>query len=174
MVVVEVGGRVVVGAARGAVTGGTVGAGSVGLFLYLVVLTESNDIAQALWGRKFGRHAITPRVSPHKTWEGFLLGAGTTVVLSLALAPVLTTLTTCSLRLAGRTAHVPYLPAVLAALLVACGGFFGDVTISAIKREVGVKDSGSLLPGMGGILDRIDSLTFTAPLMFYFVYMCCV
>lgn len=152
----------------------SVGAGGMGLFLYLVILTELNDIAQALWGRKFGKHAITPRVSPHKTWEGFLLGASTTVVLSLILAPWLTSLTTCGLQFGGRLWQVPYLPAVLAPLLVACGGFFGDVTISAIKREVGVKDSGRLLPGMGGILDRIDSLTFTGPLLFYFVHICCV
>jgi phosphatidate cytidylyltransferase len=148
-------------------------AGSTGLFVYLVLLTESNDIAQALWGRRWGRHPIMRTVSPHKTWEGFLLGAATTVALSLLLSRFLTPLADSPLRLGERQVQVPCLPAAIAGVLIAVGGFFGDVTISSIKREVGVKDSGSLLPGQGGILDRIDSLTYTGPLFFYFVYIFC-
>jgi len=64
--------------------------GVVGLFVYLIVLTESNDIAQAIWGRRFGRRKIVPLVSPNKTWEGMLLGAGTTTVVAVLLAPLLT------------------------------------------------------------------------------------
>jgi phosphatidate cytidylyltransferase len=149
------------------------GAGPMGLLVYLVLLTESNDIAQALWGRRFGRHKITPRVSPGKTWEGFLLGAATTLTLAILLAKPLTPLATAPIHVEGFSVAIPYLPAVIAGLLIAVAGFFGDVTFSAIKREVGVKDSGSLLPGQGGILDRIDSLTFTAPAFFYFVYIFC-
>jgi phosphatidate cytidylyltransferase len=145
-------------------------AGSAGLLLYLVVLTELNDIAQALWGRTFGRHKITPRVSPNKTWEGFLLGATTTVAAGVALAPYLTPFVEWKFYLNDELMYVLYLPAVAASLLIAVGGFFGDLTVSAVKREVGVKDSGDMLPGQGGILDRIDSLTFTAPLFFYFTY----
>ena len=148
-------------------------AGSTGLFVYLVVLTECNDIAQALWGRRWGRHKIMPVISPHKTWEGLLLGATTTVGLSLILSRFLTPLADSALQLGEHQIHVPYLPAAIAGVLIAVGGFFGDVTISSIKREVGVKDSGSLLPGQGGILDRIDSLTYTGPLFFYFVYIFC-
>ncbi|MBX7168000.1 MAG: phosphatidate cytidylyltransferase [Pirellulales bacterium] len=145
------------------------GAGPLGMFLYLVLLTESNDIAQALWGRRFGHRKIMPHVSPNKTWEGFLLGAATTTFLAIALADVLTPLGHAVLVAGDAYLAVPYLPAAVAGLLIACGGFLGDVTISSIKREVGVKDSGTLLPGQGGILDRIDSLTFTGPLFFYYV-----
>ncbi len=144
-----------------------------GMFVYLVLLTETNDIAQALWGRRFGRHKIMPRISPHKTWEGFLLGAATTFIVSLPLAYALTPLTNCPLHLGEFQVHIPYLPSAIAGILIAVGGFWGDVTFSAIKREAGVKDSGSLLPGQGGILDRVDSLTFTAPVFFYFVHIFC-
>ena len=142
--------------------------GAFGLFLFLVVLTEGNDIAQALWGRLLGRRKITPTVSPDKTWEGFLLGAATTVVLSLVLAGFLTPFADRPVRLGPAWYGAPYLPALAAGVLIAVGGFLGDVTMSAVKREAGVKDSGTLLPGQGGVLDRIDSLTFTGPLFFYF------
>lgn len=131
-------------------------AGGPGLVLYLIFLTQFNDVAQYIWGKLTGRHKIIPKVSPNKTWEGFLGGLATTVGLASLLAPYLTPLSPIESALAG--------------LLMACSGFVGDVTISALKRDLGVKDSGSLLPGHGGILDRIDSLTFTAPLFFHFLY----
>lgn len=126
------------------------------LVLYLVFLTQFNDVAQYTWGKALGRHKIVPAVSPKKTWEGFSGGVATTVLCAFALGPWLTPLT-----------HVQ---AIAAGLLIGVGGFVGDVIISAVKRDIGVKDSGSLLPGHGGILDRIDSLTYTAPLFFHFVY----
>lgn len=145
-------------------------AGSMGLFLYLIVLTEVNDIAQALWGRRLGQHKITPTVSPNKTWEGLLLGGATTVVLALVLAPHLTPFTHRPLHFGNLVRFPGWISTCAVGVLIVLGGFFGDITLSAIKREAGVKDSGTLLPGQGGILDRIDSLTFTAPLFFYFTY----
>ncbi len=130
--------------------------GGAGLVLYLVFLTQFNDVSQYVWGRLFGRHPVIPKVSPKKTWEGLLGGVATTVVLALALAGLLTPLN--------------LLQALAAGLLIGTAGFVGDVTISALKRDLGIKDSGSLLPGHGGILDRVDSLTYTAPLFFHFVY----
>jgi phosphatidate cytidylyltransferase len=65
---------------------------------------------------------------------------------------------------------VPYLPAVVAGGLIAVGGFFGDLTMAAVKRDAGVKDSSDLLPGQGGVLDRLNSLTVAGPLFFYFTY----
>jgi phosphatidate cytidylyltransferase len=137
-----------------------------------VLLVQANDIAQALWGRALGRRKIAPIVSPGKTWEGFLLGVATTLVLSVLLAIPLTPLTedSVALDIAGASIEIPYLRAVAAGLIVALGGFVGDLNMSALKRDLGVKDSGNLLPGQGGVLDRIDSLTFAAPLFFYYVF----
>ena len=130
--------------------------GGPALVLYLVFLTQFNDVAQYLWGKMLGRHRVVPRVSPNKTLEGLLGGVTTTVVLAWLLAPLLT----------------PFLPreALAAGLMIGLAGFIGDVVVSAVKRDIGIKDSGTLLPGHGGILDRLDSLTYTAPLFFHFTY----
>jgi phosphatidate cytidylyltransferase len=130
--------------------------GAMGLLIYLVFLTEINDVAQYIWGKSFGRRKISPKVSPNKTVAGFLGGVLTTTALAVLFAPFLTPLSRYE--------------ALGAGLLIGLGGFVGDVTISALKRDLGVKDSGSLLPGHGGILDRLDSLTYTAPLFFHYVY----
>ena len=123
------------------------------LVIALLVVTELNDVAQYVFGRAFGRHPIVPLVSPNKTWEGFLGGMATTVVVAVGVLSWLTPWT------AGA--------AIVMGLLLALAGFFGDVTLSAVKRDVGIKDSGTALPGHGGILDRVDSLIFTAPLFFH-------
>jgi phosphatidate cytidylyltransferase len=129
-------------------------AGGAGLLLYLLFLTASNDISQYLWGKSMGRHHVLPTVSPKKTWEGLLGGMGTTLMLAVILASWLT----------------PFnlIHSLIVGLLLGMAGFIGDVTVSALKRDLGVKDSGNLLPGHGGILDRIDSLIYTAPLFFHF------
>ncbi|HOB61677.1 MAG TPA: phosphatidate cytidylyltransferase [Candidatus Competibacteraceae bacterium] len=126
-----------------------------GLVLFLLLLTELNDVAQYCWGKLLGKHKISPLVSPNKTVEGFVGGVATTVLLSVLLGPWLTPFTGSD--------------AVLAGLLIAVAGFFGDLSLSALKRDLGIKDSGRLLPGHGGILDRVDSLTYTAPLFFHFI-----
>lgn len=130
--------------------------GGAGLVLYLVFLTQFNDVSQFIWGKMLGKHKIVPKVSPNKTWQGFLGGIVNTTILAVLLSRFLTPLS--------------WPMAIAAGLLIAIAGFIGDVTISAIKRDIGVKDSGNLLPGHGGILDRIDSLTYTAPLFFHFIY----
>jgi phosphatidate cytidylyltransferase len=131
------------------------GAGGAGLVLFLVLVTQFNDVAQYTWGKLFGRHKVMPTVSPNKTYEGLLGGIATSFVLVYFLAPHLTPLTRNESLVAGF-----FLP---------LAGFLGDVSVSAIKRDIGVKDSGSLIPGHGGILDRVNSLTFTAPLFFHFL-----
>ena len=129
-----------------------------GLLLLLVLLTELNDIAQYVWGKSFGRRKVSPSVSPGKTWAGLIGGVATTVLVASLLGPWLTIM------------DCPR--AILAGIIIGVSGFFGDLSISAIKRDLNVKDSGSLLPGHGGILDRIDSLTYTAPLFFHYTYFC--
>lgn len=138
-------------------------AGMVGWCVFLVMLTELNDIAQALIGRIFGRHKVTPVFSPGKTWEGLAGGFLVTTLLALATAPWLTTLTL------GRATWQGVLISIGAGTVISLGGFLGDVNMSGLKREAGVKDSGSLLPGMGGVIDRIDSLTISAPAFYYYV-----
>ena len=129
--------------------------GGAGMLIFLVVLTQFNDVAQYTWGKLFGRIPIVPAISPKKTWAGFLGGIVTSMGAAALIAPYLTPLSTPM--------------AVAAGGLIAVTGFIGDVIISAIKRDIGVKDSGNLIPGHGGIMDRMDSLTFTAPQFFYFM-----
>lgn len=129
------------------------------LVLFLVGLTEFNDIAQYLWGKSLGRIKVIPKVSPNKTLAGLLGGVATTALAATILGPLLTPLS--------------WPMALLAGIIIGITGFCGDVVMSAIKRDIGVKDSGTLLPGHGGILDRLDSLIFTAPVFFHFVrYFC--
>jgi phosphatidate cytidylyltransferase len=127
-----------------------------GLVLYLAFLTQFNDVAQFLWGKTLGRRKILPKVSPNKTWAGFIGGIGTTTLLGGLLGPLLTPMT--------------WKMSLAAGVLIGVGGFIGDVTISALKRDLEIKDTGNMLPGHGGILDRIDSLTYTAPLFFHFIF----
>jgi phosphatidate cytidylyltransferase len=124
-----------------------------GLVLYLVMLTELNDVFQYLWGKALGRRRIVPTVSPNKTWEGFIGGLLSTMVLSSILAPFLTPL--------GRWGAVWF------GMMIATAGFFGDLAMSALKRDLNIKDTSEYIPGHGGVLDRVDSLTYTAPLFFH-------
>ncbi|AQT68046.1 Phosphatidate cytidylyltransferase [Anaerohalosphaera lusitana] len=129
------------------------------LVFYLLFLTQINDVAQYIWGKSFGKRKVVPQISPGKTWAGLIGGVATTTVLAVLLAPYLTPMN--------------LIHSIFAGIIIGLAGFFGDITISALKRDLKIKDSGSFLPGHGGILDRIDSLTFTAPLFLHFVrYFC--
>ncbi len=134
-----------------------IGAG-IGLLLLLILLTQFNDIAQFCWGKTVGHSKVAPKVSPGKTWGGLLGGVATTVCMSCLLGPWLTFMDL------PRSAIIGF--------IVGVSGFFGDLSISALKRDLAVKDSGFALPGHGGILDRVDSLTFAAPLYFHFIFYC--
>ncbi|WP_198264802.1 phosphatidate cytidylyltransferase [sulfur-oxidizing endosymbiont of Gigantopelta aegis] len=131
-------------------------AGSMGLVIFLLFMTQFNDVSQYIWGKALGKHPIIPKVSPNKTWEGFLGGMFTIAISAAFIGPLLTPL---NMQLS-----------LIAGLIINASGFIGDVVISSVKRDLAIKDSGDLIPGHGGILDRFDSLIFTAPLFFHYLY----
>ncbi len=130
-------------------------AGGRALLLFIVFITEMNDIFQFTWGKLLGRYKILPKVSPNKTWEGLIGGVITTVIVGYFLRFL-----------------TPFseMEVLIICGVIAITGFIGDVVVSAIKRDIGLKDTGSTIPGHGGILDRIDSLALTGPVFFHIVY----
>lgn len=122
------------------------------LLFWFVAVTELSDVMQYVWGKLCGRRKIAPTVSPGKTWEGFLGGGLTTVGLGAALW--------------WATPFSPLHAAAMAALVVAMG-FAGGLVMSAIKRDRGVKDWGGAIAGHGGFMDRLDSLSFAAPVFYH-------
>ncbi len=124
------------------------------LLLFLVIVAQLNDVLQYVFGKLFGRRKIAPSISPNKTWEGFLGGTlGAT-----AIGTGLWWMTPFTLPAAATIS-----------LSIALLGFAGGLVMSAIKRDRGVKDFGALIGGHGGILDRMDSLIFAAPVFFHVV-----
>ena len=130
--------------------------GALGWVVFLLLITQLNDVAQYVFGKCFGRRPIAPRASPKKTVEGFVGGAAASAIVAAWIGPLVTPMEMVASSLAG--------------VMLAVAGFGGDMAVSALKRGFGVKDAGSLLPGHGGLLDRVDSLIATSPLFFYFVY----
>ena len=124
----------------------------VSLLFYLVVLTQLNDTAHYLVNKRFGRHAVLATVRPGLSVEGMVAGTGLTALAAVALAPWFTPFT--------------WPQAVTAGLMIGLFGFIGFVAITAVERDLGVSESGHFLPGHGGLLERLDSLMFTAPLFF--------
>jgi len=126
-----------------------------GYLLFVVLLTQLNDAMGYLYGKTLGRHRWT-QISPNKTAEGSALALATTILISFAFAPI----------------AFPWVPpwGVLAAgVIVGLGGQVGDLTMANVKRNVGVKDFGTLLPGHGGLTDRVNSLMVTAPAFAHFM-----
>jgi phosphatidate cytidylyltransferase len=130
-------------------------AGGPGLLLFLVFVCQIGDVVQYVAGKTLGRRRAVPGISPNKTIAGYVAGLAATALLAALLAPYLTTM--------GHGEGV----AVGAALgLLGC---LGGLTISALKRDLGIKDMGRLLPGHGGALDRADSLVFAAPFFYHYL-----
>jgi phosphatidate cytidylyltransferase len=122
------------------------------LVAFLVLVVQASDVLQYVWGKIFGRHNIAPRLSPSKTVEGFLGGTLSATLLGAALWRL-----------------TPFAPAqaALMALVITLMGFCGGLVMSALKRDRGVKDWGWMIAGHGGMLDRLDSVIFAAPVFFH-------
>lgn len=133
---------------------GTGGPDGARLLLFLVVVVQGSDVFQYIWGKLLGRHPIAPSVSPNKTWEGFIGGVLSATALGAGLAWI-----------------TPFSPGQAAAMaFTSClMGFIGGLVMSSIKRDRDIKDFGALIPGHGGIMDRLDSLVFAAPVFFHLV-----
>ncbi|MGO2335574.1 phosphatidate cytidylyltransferase [Providencia sp.] len=125
---------------------------TVKLLLFLIVVTQISDVLQYVFGKLFGKHPIVPKLSPNKTIEGFLGG----ILSSVAIGICLYWVTPFSWWVAG-----------LMSLAITLMGFVGGLCMSAIKRDSGIKDFGAIIEGHGGMLDRIDSLCFAAPVFFH-------
>jgi phosphatidate cytidylyltransferase len=124
------------------------------LLLFLVLVVQLSDVLQYVWGKTTGKRPVAPNISPNKTVEGLIGGVASATLVGTLLW--------------WATPFNPFV-AWLMALLISLAGFAGGLTMSAIKRDRGVKDYGTLIEGHGGILDRIDSICFSAPLFFHVV-----
>lgn len=142
---------------RQAAEGSPLGSGGpegANLLIFLVLVVQGSDVLQYIWGKTLGRHHIAPTVSPNKTVEGFVGG----VLSATALGAGLWWLTPFTWWQAG-----------ILALVSCLLGFAGGLVMSAIKRDAGIKDFGAIIPGHGGIMDRLDSLCFAAPVLFHLI-----
>lgn len=129
--------------------------GAPGMIFFLILITQLNDVSQFISGKLFGRRKISPLISPNKTWAGLIGGILGSVMFGYFFRKLLPLTDVQVLLLSG---------------LIAISGFFGDLNISAIKRDLKIKDMGDLIPGHGGILDRMDSLIFSNLVFFYLIY----
>ena len=122
------------------------------LIAFLILVVQSSDVLQYVWGKLLGRHQIAPSLSPSKTVEGFAGGVASATLLGAALWWI--------------TPFSPWQAAIMA-LVINLMGFCGGLVMSAIKRDRGVKDWGQMIEGHGGMLDRLDSVIFAAPIFFH-------
>jgi phosphatidate cytidylyltransferase len=127
--------------------------------LYCIAITKFSDMGAYVIGSLFGRHTLVPHISPKKTWEGFFGALLFSLLASLGLYALMPE----------HLSVLTWTHAVVLGLLLGFAAVIGDLAESMVKRSTGVKDSGNMLPGIGGALDLIDSLLFTAPLLFFYL-----
>jgi phosphatidate cytidylyltransferase len=124
------------------------------LIAFLVIVVQGSDVLQYVWGKLLGRRKVAPELSPSQTWEGLIGGVASATLLGAGLY--------------WATPFNPWQAGALA-LLICIMGFLGGLVMSAIKRDRGVKDWGTMIEGHGGMLDRLDSVIFAAPIFFHAV-----
>ncbi len=129
------------------------GSGGIRLLFFFVVMVQLSDALQYAWAQIPSKHLIVPAISPVRTWEGLLGGTGSVALIGAVL---------------WWATPFPFWLAALMSMVIALVGFAGGITMSAIKRDRGVKDYGTLVEGHSGVLDRLDSLCFAAPVFFHF------
>ena len=127
--------------------------------LYFILITKTSDSGAYAVGSLIGRHRMIPRISPGKTWEGFGGAVATSILASVLFVHFL----------GARMSGMNYLHAIVLGVILSIGAVIGDLIESIFKREAGVKDSGHFFPGIGGILDLLDSLLFNAPIMYLYL-----
>ena len=126
---------------------------------YCIAITKFSDMGAYLTGSAIGRHKLVPHISPKKTWEGFFGALAFSLLASVGLFALMP----------GQLSVLTWTHAIVLGLLLGFAAVIGDLAESIVKRSTGVKDSGNMLPGIGGALDLVDSLLFTAPLLFFYL-----
>lgn len=137
------------------------------LLIFLFLCVWSGDIAALYVGKRFGRRKLAPELSPNKTWEGAIASVIASVIFGVGLILYGDWLSLHGSSFTRLHTDAPWWQFVLLAILLNCAAQFGDLLESALKRGAGVKDSGTMLPGHGGILDRIDALLLAAPVLWF-------
>ena len=129
------------------------------LLIYLLAVTKFSDVGAYVIGSLIGRHKMIPRVSPGKTWEGFAGAMVTSLLISMAMVH----------WMGARVHALSFVSSVVLGLLLPLISVLGDLAESVVKRDASIKDSGRTIPGIGGALDLIDSILFTAPVLYFYV-----
>jgi len=129
------------------------------LLIYLLAVTKFSDVGAYVIGSLIGRHKMIPRISPGKTWEGFAGAILTSLLISVALVRVM----------GGRVLAISFTDSIILGLLLPLVSVVGDLAESVVKRDASIKDSGRSIPGIGGALDLIDSILFTAPVLYFYL-----
>jgi phosphatidate cytidylyltransferase len=129
------------------------------LLIYLLAVTKFSDVGAYVVGSLIGRHKMIPRISPGKTWEGFAGAIVTSLVISIVMTRVM----------GPHVQSLSFMDSVILGLLLPLVSVVGDLAESVVKRDASIKDSGRTIPGIGGALDLIDSILFTAPVLYFYL-----
>jgi phosphatidate cytidylyltransferase len=129
------------------------------LLIYLLAVTKFSDVGAYVIGSVFGRHKMIPRISPGKTWEGFAGAILTSLIISVVITHFME----------GHAPSLSFTSSIVLGILLPLVSVVGDLAESVVKRDASIKDSGHTIPGIGGVLDLIDSILFTAPVLYFYL-----